>query len=298
MKTPASDTDITSKIEALHLAGERYVDSMSSVGRCSIIPFSSIVGTPRPFMDKTQSHRLKDSIRKLTAYGETALFDATYEAIGVLEADSPRGRRAVITMTDGFDNTSRRRVEEVIDRAKEAGIPLYMLGFGRDGEIDEITMRRLAEATPGGQYFHAKDKDALIGIFEKLSILLHDDGIDEAALQQLAKETGGQYFPAKNVTELRMILAQVTQNIQRESYEIVFESLTPRADGTQRDVTLKLVQRGAGGTDNVLDEQTSSYQVRGLVVAEMDHFVYLLLLVAIGGLIALPALLRKSAASS
>jgi hypothetical protein len=198
-------------------------------------------------------------------------------------------------MTDGFDNTSRRHVEEVIERAKEARIPLYMLAFGRDNEIDDATMRQMANAT-GGKYFHAKNKDALLEIFENLAILLHDDGIDEVALKQIAKETGGQYFPAKNVAELKLILAQVTQNIQRESYEIVFESLVPRADGTQRDVTLKLVRRGAGGADEVLNKQTSSYQVRGLVVAEMDHFVYLLLLAAIGGLIALPALLRKSAA--
>ena len=228
MKTPASDTDVTAKIKALHLAGERYVDSMSSVGRCSIIPFSSLVGTPRAFMDKTQAPRLKDSIRKLTAYGETAFYDATYEAIGVLEADNKPGKRAVITMTDGYDNTSRRRVGEVIDRAKEAGIPLYMLGFGRDGEIDQATMDRMAKAT-GGKYFHANSKDALLEIFEKLAILLHDDGIDEAALKQLARETRGQYFPAKNVAELKMILADVTQNIQRESYEIVFESLVPHA---------------------------------------------------------------------
>jgi VWFA-related protein len=268
---------------------------MSSVGRCSIVPFSSIVGTPRPFLPKTQAARLKDSIRKLTAYGETALFDATYEAIGVLEADGKPGKRAVITMTDGFDNTSRRRVEEVIDRAKEAGIPLYLLGFGRDGEVDEVTMAKMAKET-GGKYFPAKSKDALLEIFENLAILLHDDGIDEETLKQIAAETGGQYFPAKNVAELKLILAQVTQNIQRESYEIVFESLVPRADGTQRDITLKLVRRGAGGADDILDEQTSSYQVRGLVVAEMNHFVYLFLLIAIGGLIALPALLRKSAA--
>jgi hypothetical protein len=35
------------------------------------------------------------------------------------------------TMTDGFDNTSRRRVEEVIERAKDADIPLYLLRIPR-----------------------------------------------------------------------------------------------------------------------------------------------------------------------
>ena len=44
MKPPASDTDKTSKIVALHLAAERFVDSMSTAGRTSILPFSSTVG--------------------------------------------------------------------------------------------------------------------------------------------------------------------------------------------------------------------------------------------------------------
>jgi Mg-chelatase subunit ChlD len=297
MKPPASDTDTTPKIEALHLAAERYVDSMSSVGRCSVVPFSTIVETPWPFMDKAQGIALKGKIRKLQPYGETALIDATYDAINVLEADRPRGKRAVIAMTDGIDNTSRRRVDELLERAKEAGVPLYMLGFGRDGEIDDVTMRRMADAT-GGKYYHAKNKDALVEIFENLSIQLHDDGIDELALKLIAKETGGQYYPAKNVSELKLILEQVTKSIQRESYEVVFESLVQRADGTQRNVTLKLVrQGGTGGQDVVVEERSGTYQMRGLVVAEMNHFVYLGFLVGIGGLIALPALLRRSRAA-
>ncbi len=296
MKTPASDTDTATKIVALHLAAERFVDSMSTVGRVSIIPFSSLVGAPRPFLDKSQAFTLKKTIKGLQAYGETALFDATLEAINVLEADASRGKRAVVTMTDGFDNTSRRRVDEVIERAKDAKIPLYMLAFGRDNEIDAATMRQMAEST-GGKFYHAKNKDSLIEIFENLSIQLHDDGIDETALKQLAGETGGQYYPAKNVTELKIILEQVTKNIQRESYQVVFPSLSQRADGTQRNVTLKLVQRSATGAgDKVLEEKHGSYQLRGLVVAEMNHFVYLALLVVIGGLIALPSLLRRATA--
>lgn len=294
MKPPANETDTTSKIEALHLAAERYVDSMSSAGRCSIVPFSSLVGTPRSFMDKTQAFHLKASIKKLQPYGETAVFDATYDAVCHLDADGAKGKRAVIAMTDGIDNTSRRRVEEVIERAKEAKIPLYMLGFGRAGEIDDATMQRMAAQT-GGKYYHAKNKDALLEIFENLSIQLHDDGIDEIALKKIAKDTGGQYYPAKNVAELKLILEQVTQNIQREAYEVVFESRFQTADGRLRDVTLKLVRRGStGGGDEVIQEETGTYQTRGLVIAEMNPFIYLILLMGLAGLIALPAWLQRS----
>lgn len=296
MKPPADHLDMTSKIEAMYIAAERYVDSMSSVGRCSIVPFSHLVGKPRPFMDKSLVATLKENIRALKPYGETAVFDATYEAICVLEADQSQGRRAVIAMTDGIDNSSRRRVEEVIARAQEAKIPLYMLGFGRDGEIDDATMRKIADAT-GGKYYHAKNKESLLEIFENLSIKLHDDGIDEGALKQIARETGGQYYPAKNVSELKLILETVTQSIQREAYEVVFESKFPSADGTLRNVSLKLVRRGAGGSVEVIGEETGSYQMSGLVVAEMNHILFLFLLLILGVLIAIPTLFRRSAAA-
>ncbi len=293
MKPPADDADTTPKIQALHLAAERYVETMSTAGRVCIIPFSTFVGTPRPFRDKSQLDHLKKSIKRLEPEGETAILDAVYEAICVLDADNPPGKRAVIAMTDGIDNSSRRRVEEVIERAKEAKIPVYLLGFGRKHEIDETTMDRIAKST-GGEYFHAKNKDALIRIFESLSSSLHDDGIDEIVLKRIAKDTGGQYYPAKNVSELKMILEKVTQSIQREAHQIVFPSLNQRADGRQRNVSLKLIQRGVGGADTVIDSQTSGQHTRGLVVAEMNPFVYLGLLAGIGVLIALPGLLRRS----
>ena len=298
MRPPADDNDTTPKIEALHLAGFKFVDSMSTKGRTSIIPFSSTVGKVRPFLSKEtktdkDENALKTIIKRLAPEGETALFDATYTGIGVLDADGYPGKQAVIAMTDGWDNSSRRRVKEVTDYAKAAKVPLYMLGFGRDGEIDTKTMTSMAEET-GGKYYHAKNKDALLEIFENLSIQLHDDGIDEDALKKISKGTGGQYYPAKNVSDLKLILAQVSQSILRETHEIVFPSKIQSADGTARTVTLKLVRRGAGGSEETIQETTGGYQMRGLVVAEMNHFIYLVLLVAFGGLIALPGLLRRS----
>jgi len=70
---------------------------------------------------------------------------------------------------------------------------------------------------------------------------------------------------------------------------IVFPSLNQRADGSKRDVTLKLIQTGVnGGGEQTLEEKTGGIFQRGLVVAEMNHFVYLVLLLVIGALIALP----------
>jgi hypothetical protein len=45
--------------------------------------------------------------------------------------------------------------------------------------------------------------------------------------------------------------------------------------------------------EQVVQEQKARYQTHGVVVAEMNPVVYLLLLVVIAGLIAAPSVLRK-----
>ena len=88
----------------------------------------------------------------MKAEGETALFDALFAGVATLEVQSPDGKkRRIVAMTDGIDNKSRRRVDEVVDRAKSANIPLYLIGLGREKEIDERTMRFMAKET-GGDY--------------------------------------------------------------------------------------------------------------------------------------------------
>jgi len=198
----------------------------------------------------------------------------------------------------------------VIQRAKEAGIRLFLLGFGRKHEIDEATMKEMADAT-GGQYHHAPNEEALVKIFEELSIGLHDDGIDEATLKQLAHDTGGQYYPAKDVDQLRFILEQVTQSIQKKSYEEVFESTRPVADGSPRRVAIYLmygalqVSNTAAGVFMTLKDgqvigpkQTGGVQVTGVVAAEMHHLIYLFFLAILGTLIALPAWMQRLATRS
>jgi VWFA-related protein len=291
MELPADDADLTTpKIKALHVAGAAFVNMMSSeTGRVSLIPFSTRVEAPRAFTNDKVA--LKKRIGDLAPAGETALLDAVYTAVATLEADDAKGKRAVVAMTDGIDNSSRRRVEEVIARAKDANIKLYLLGFGRTDEIDHATMERMAKET-GGQYFHAKNKDKLLEIFEKLSIELHDDGIDEKSLTRLAHETGGQYYPAKDVSKLHFILETVSKELKREVREVEFASLNQRRSGDLRRITLKMVHTGQEETTaDVVGK--SGYQVHGLIIAEMHPLIYLVLLAILGGLIALPAALRR-----
>jgi VWFA-related protein len=286
MLEAADDQDRVAKVVALKQAANLFMSFVrEGLARTTVLTFSDAPDVPRDFTSDRAV--LRGDINKIKAAGETAFFDATYEAIAALEAERPVGKRAVVALTDGVDNMSRRRVEEVIARAREAKIPLYLLGFGRKGELDEKVMTRMAKET-GGAYFHAQNQKALMEIFEKLANRLHDDGIDEATLKKLANETGGQYYHARDVNKMELIIQSVVQDIQKERYMETFDDLVQVDDGRPRDVRLELVRGG-----QVVQRTRETTGTHGLIIPEANHFVYLGLLGVIGLLIALPAGLRR-----
>jgi VWFA-related protein len=291
MSTKANDKDKKTKMEALKQAAARFVELMRPNAKTTLLPFSSEVSTPAAFTSNKKS--LKDRIVYLGPGGGTLLYDATMVGIETLVAANLQGKKAVLVLTDGKDEQpgSRYSDKEVIKRAKEAGIPLYMLGLGRSQEIAGATMAEMADKT-GGKFHHIQDEASLIRIFEQLSIDIHDDGIDEASLRQLAEETGGKYFPVRDVSQLHLSFAKLATALQSD-YEVTFRSHRQSHDGTTRGISITIERGGKQKSDEVKLE----YNVHGVVVVpDMKPATYVLLLVllgALGGLLALPAALRQ-----
>jgi VWFA-related protein len=287
MRDPANDTDKISKMQALHNAASRFVELMRPNAQTTLLPFSTEVSRPQQFT--TDKSALKKNIARLKPEGGTRLYDAIYDGVETLVASRAEGKKAVVVLTDGKDESpgSRRSDQVVIDRAKEVKIPLHLLGLGRKHEINEDVMRHMAKET-GGSYHHAENQQSLFDIFEKLSIDLHDDGIDEKSLRALAEETGGKYYLARDVSELHLIYEKWAGELQ-STYTVTFASPRSVNDGTARGIDIT-VERGGRLVSNV---GQVDYNVQGVVVPEMDHRVYLVLLSVIAGLLLLPAGLRS-----
>ncbi len=162
-----------------------------------------------------------------------------------------------------------------------------MLGLGRPGELNEAVMRRLAEAT-GGKYFHAGNQQELFKVFEDLSIDLHDDGIDEATLKDLAEKTGGKYYPARDVSRLQLLFGEIADELQT-TWTVTFPSRRQVDDGTARAVDVSVWRNGT----RVSTVGSADYNVHGVVVPELSSRVYLGFLALLGGMLALPAGLRR-----
>ena len=89
---------------------------------------------------------LRNGISNMTAYGDTALYDALAAAIN--NAANQAGARCVIGFTDGEDNASSRTADEVIYLAQRMEVPVYLIGtYG----ADQYELQRICELT-GGYY--------------------------------------------------------------------------------------------------------------------------------------------------
>jgi VWFA-related protein len=293
MAAPANNSDKKSKIEALHEAGKKFVDEMQPGSKVTLLPFSTDVSVPEPFTDNKQY--LIDRIRSLRPEGGTSLYDATMTGIETLVAANPPGNRVVVVLTDGKDESpgSRFSDEAVVERARQVGIKLYMLGLGRKKEINETVMTRMAQQT-GGRYFYVDRAETLIETFAQLSADLNDMG----ALKRLAEETKGKYYRANDVSELQDRFQEVAEVVLKEEvrlkdtlelYESEFRSRRDVSDGTHRKIRVEV--EGAEGEKRSNVTETHG-QVHGLVVPEQSPVLYLVLLGCVAGCLVLPQGLR------
>src|SRR5207244_2167105 len=134
MKERADDRDRIQKIEALRLAATKYVKLMRPGARTKLIPFSNRVENQYDFSD--DKDELRRHIEQLQARRSTLLYDAAYAALQTLRTDQVTGKRHILVLTDGVDEGSRHRVQDVVELARASDIGLTMLGLGRPGEFD------------------------------------------------------------------------------------------------------------------------------------------------------------------
>ena len=151
----------------------------SAIGRVEFVPPSGysgsggVVGTP-PISGTNQN-----------LAGSTAIWDAIWVVSDeVLTQTSDKTRRAIILLTDGFDTSSQKKMDEAIDRAVRADAVIYSIGIGDEyyGGIDEGRLKKLSERT-GGRAFFPRDEQDL-----------------RAAFAQIQEELRSQYLVAYSPT--------------------------------------------------------------------------------------------------
>ncbi len=155
-------------------AGKAFVDAMDPANdEACIIAFSSQV-TVLQTMTSSKS-LLNAAIDSIFARGGTALIDGAYAGIHELASNGIRPCKAVIVLSDGVDNMSRRRIEEATDFAVSEGIRVYTIGLGV--HIDTAMLRDIAMRS-GGRFFLCSSSRELVDVYRAIAMLATRDTLD------------------------------------------------------------------------------------------------------------------------
>jgi len=130
------------KMEEAKQAARTFLDRLDPKSDSGLILFDHELRLKEPpARDRAQAaaHRaeLRRHVDGAQPGGGTSYLDAVSEAVRMLKGIP--GRRAVVILTDGVDISSQRTLEQVIDEAKTAEVPVYTLGIGEPGKNEPVT---------------------------------------------------------------------------------------------------------------------------------------------------------------
>lgn len=154
--------------------------------------------------------QISSEISAARTSGMTALLDAVH--LGVAQMKKARNvRKALIVLSDGGDNFSRRSMRELTNTLIEADVQVYALGvFDRD-----FAQNHAPEERNGPRL-----------------------------LDQVALDTGGRDFPVVSLDNLPTIGVQIAHDL-RNQYVLGFSPASSTADGKYHKVNLKLAAPNA-----------------------------------------------------
>ncbi|ARU56583.1 von Willebrand factor, type A [Oleiphilus messinensis] len=144
---------------------ERQGDRMGLI----VFGSSAYVHAPLTFDLETVQTLLRESAIGMAGKA-TAIGDAIGLAVKRLQK-RPENSRVLILLTDGTNTAGELSPDQAVELAKKTGIKIYTIGVGTQNQ----------------------------------SNLRRGMAIDEQTLQQIAAETGGEYFRARNTGELGLI---------------------------------------------------------------------------------------------
>lgn len=195
-----SSASMSRRIDFVQRTAATLASYLGPKDRMIVAPFSrTLEAVTGPTNDLAT---IADGIRAVRPVGGTAILDSLTEVSRSLA--SAEGRRAIVLITDGYDEHSTTSFDDALREVRSAGATLYVVGIG-----------------------------GVAGISIK----------GERLLRQLAVETGGRsFFPSRN-EQLAEVHDTLTEDVQNR-YLITYTPANQTADGSWRDVKVAAREPG------------------------------------------------------
>ena len=142
---------------AVRATAVRLLAAIAADDQVVVAPFSrSVTTVTGPTTDRAT---VLDAIAAIRHQGGTAILDAVGETATLL-ANGTR-RRALVLITDGYDENSESNFDVAIEKLKASGVTLYVIGVGGIAGVSyngETLLKRLCEETGGRAWFPRDDQ--------------------------------------------------------------------------------------------------------------------------------------------
>lgn len=150
-----SDADV----QNIRVSARAFVDLLGSRDKVAVYHFAN--GVARVVDYTADKGQAKAAVNLLDNDGgavgdgtQTALFDAIIESAG--HSTTASGRRALVVMTDGQNNTGTSNPQSAVNAALAAGVPVFTIGFG---SASSSVLQTIASGTGGRFFFGASSSD-------------------------------------------------------------------------------------------------------------------------------------------
>ena len=203
--------DEPDKLPLLKRAFALLVDQLSDNDTVSIVVYAGSAGVVLEPTVATEKAKILDALDNLAAGGSTAGAEGIELAYRLAEqAKVDGGTNRVILATDGDFNVGIDNPEDLetfIEKKRESGVTLSVLGFGR-GNLDDATMQALAQNGNGNAAYISNFREAQ-------KVLVEEGG---STLEMIAKDVKIQIeFNPAVVAEYRLI-GYETRALNREDF--------------------------------------------------------------------------------
>jgi VWFA-related protein len=212
-----------------------FIDSLGARDRIAVAAFTRKFILASDFTADKKA--LKKSVEKMNKIeGGTAFYDSLWQAFDLLGRVKD-GRKAIVVLTDGVDNSllesgyepSRRSFDELLARVAEEDATIYPIYMNAEE-------KRLVNAL----------KDPMISEMrrERLERRLKPDQIAHKQIELLAEESAGTVFVAEDEQELEGVYQRVAAEL-RLIYTLAYAPKNTTRDGKFKKIEVSVAREGA-----------------------------------------------------
>jgi outer membrane protein OmpA-like peptidoglycan-associated protein/uncharacterized protein YegL len=157
------------KIKKLQIAIKKLLTAVKPSDQWSIIQFAGFIinDDGLDFNNQSFSNFKVDSGENSIYKGGTSLFDAVITGINTLKDAPSDYKRVVIAFSDGFDNSSKAKIDTVMKFAKQMNTQIFTISYG----FADPSLEKMAKYS-GGRFYRTFSSNEFPFIFRDIYLSL------------------------------------------------------------------------------------------------------------------------------